>query len=306
MFLNTLFTFLIRFGAAVLLVLPNIGLTGEMVNQSLAVEKNGLIYIDIPRGHIKVVGWDKAEVMVQGELDDTSKQLTFTNQQEKTLIKLNTEEKKYWGDASELTIFMPKTSLLRFKGIDTGFDVSKLISDIEGKTISGDLTVSKSTGKITLSVVSGDVKILQSSGLAKIQSVSGMVDFSGDFEQVFIKSMSGDVKADISGAEKLALKSVSGDLKVTGLVKSNAQIKLTTVNGDISYRVDNGLDAKCELISQFGGDIDNQLTDDLPTEASLHKKTLSFVSGQGLGTITMNTVTGSITIKKMEDDELTH
>ena len=304
--MNTLFTFLIRFGAAVLLVLPNIGLTGEMVNQSLAVEKNGLIYIDIPRGHIKVVGWDKEEVMVQGELDDTSKQLTFTNQQEKTLIKLNTEEKKYWGDASELTIFMPKTSLLRFKGIDTGFDVSKLISDIEGKTISGDLTVSKSTGKITLSVVSGDVKILQSSGLAKIQSVSGMVDFSGDFEQVFIKSMSGGVKADISGAEKLALKSVSGDLKVTGLVKSNAQIKLTTVNGDISYRVVNGLDAKCELMSQFGGDIDNQLTDDLPTEASLHKKTLSFVSGQGLGTITMNTVTGSITIKKMEDDELTH
>jgi len=279
--------------------LSGICLAGEKVNQSILVDTSGIVFVEIPRGLVRVQGWNKPEVMVQGELDDTINKLIFKTKKDKTLIKLETQGLKHWGDASVLKIFMPQHTQLFFKGIDTSFTITKLNNHIEGKTINGDLMVKESNGKIKLSIVSGDVKVADSSGLAKIESVSGMVDFSGDFEQVFIKSMSGDITTDISGTNILTIKNISGDTKISGQVKSQAKLKLSSVSGDILYKVTDDLNAECEVVSQFGGEINNQLTDDLPVDGNLHKKTLSFISGDGSGKLNMNTVTGSVFIEKI-------
>ena len=291
-----------RLSVVLMIMLCNDCLAGEKVNQSLSVTSKGIVFVEIPRGVISIEGWDKPEIIITGELDDTIKQLTFKTKPEKTLIKADTEGKQHWGDASTLKIMMPKHSQLHFKGIDTSFNISKLSHIIQGKTITGDVIVSQVQGKVLLSVVSGNVELVDSSGLAKVQSVSGEVEFSGNFEQAFLKSMSGDITADISGTNQLTLKSVSGDTLVSGQIKDKAQLKLSSVNGDIVYLSAKELNAQCQMVSQFGGEINNQLTDDMPQESSLHKKTLSFVSGDGSGELIMNTVTGSITIKKMDNE----
>jgi len=294
--LNTIFS---KFSFILIITFSGGCLAGQNVNQSLAVETTGTVYVEIPRGLVKVQGWDKSEVMIHGELDDTVKTLIFKTKKAKTLIKVDTEGQKHWGDASVLKIFMPQQSQLRFKGIDTSFSIAKLNSNIEGKSINGNLMVKQSSGKIKLSVVSGDVKLVESSGFAKIESVSGMVDFSGDFEKAFLKSMSGDITANISGTNKLTIKNISGDTKISGQIKEKAQLKLSSVSGDILYKVTDELNAKCEVVSQFGGEINNQLTDDLPIDGNLHRKTLSFISGDGSGKLGMKTITGSVTIEKV-------
>ncbi len=274
-------------------------LAGDAVNESLAVEKSGKVFVKIPRGLVNIQGWDKAEVKIQGELDDTTKRLIFETKNDKTFIKIETEGQQHWGDASVLNIFMPQQLTLYFKGIDTSFTISKLNNHIEGKTINGDLTVKNSHGKIKLSVVSGDVKLVESSGMTKVESVNGMVTYSGDFDQAYLKSMSGDIIAEISGTNKLTIKNISGDTQISGQVKNNSVLKLSSVSGDILYRSTDELNAECEVVSQFGGEIDNQLTDDLPVEGNLDKKTLSFISGDGSGKLSMNTINGSVFIKKL-------
>ena len=277
-------------------------LAGEKVNQSLAVGATGIVFVEIPRGHVKIQGWDKPEVTIQGELDDTTKQLMFNTKKDETLIKIDTAGQQHWGDSSVLTIFMPQQLQLRFKGIDTSFSITKLNSHIEGKSISGDLEVTKSHGKIKLSVVSGNVTLAESSGLTKIESVSGRVVLSGDFEQAFLKSMSGDITAEISATDKLTIKSISGDIQISGTVKNKAQLKLSSVSGDIFYKVTGELNAACEVVSQFGGEINNQLTNDSPIAGNLHKKTLSFISGDGSGALWMNTINGAVSIEKITNE----
>ena len=277
-------------------------LAGEKVNHSLVVENTGKVFVKIPRGLVKIHGWDKPEVKIQGELDDTTKRLIFETKNNKTLIKIDTEGQQHWGDSSVLNIFMPQQLPLYFKGIDTSFIISNLNSHIEGKTINGDLKVKKSHGKIKLSVVSGDVALIESSGFTKIESVSGMVNFSGDFEQAYLKSISGDITANISGTDKLTIKNISGYTQIRGSVISEAELKLSSVSGDIIYRVADKLNATCEVVSQFGGEINNELTGDLPIDGNLHKKTLSFISGDGSGKLSMNTINGSISIEKVTND----
>jgi hypothetical protein len=297
-FLNKIIS---KFSLMLIITFTGNCLAGEKINQSIAVNADGKVFVEIPRGLVNIQGWDKQEIMVQGELEDTAKSLTFKTKKDKTLIKINTGKQQTWGDASLLKIFIPQQTSLHFKGIDTSFVITKLNKHIEGKSINGDLKVSQSHGKIRLSVVSGNIKIVDSSGLIKIESVSGDVDFSGDFEEAYLKTMAGDITADISGLEKLTIKNISGKTQIRGQVKKEAELKLTSVSGDIVYMASSELNAECEMVSQFGGEITNQLTDDLPVDGNLHKKTLNFISGDGSGTLSMNTVTGSVTI--YNDDE---
>ena len=274
-------------------------LAGKEINQSLPVESTGKVLVEIPRGLVNIHGWDKQEILVQGIIDDTIKQLIFKTKKGKTTIKVDTDGQKHWGDASELTIFMPQQLKLRFQGIDTSFNVTKIKSHIEGKSINGSLTAKDIHGKIKLSVVSGDVKLIDSSGLTKIESVSGMINFSGDFKKASLNSVSGDISAEITGTKELTIKNISGDTVIKGQVKSKAKLKLTSVSGDIWFKGTEVLNAECEIVSQFGGDINNQLTDDLPTKGNLNKKSLSFTSGDGSAKLQVNTVNGSVTIEKL-------
>jgi hypothetical protein len=278
-------------------------LAGEIISQSLSVNVDGKVFVEIPRGLVYIQGWDKQEIMVQGELEDTARSLTFKTRKDKTLIKIHTGRQQSWGDASVLKIFIPQQTSLHFKGLDTSFVITKLNKHIEGKSINGDLKVSQSHGKIKLSVVSGNINVVDSSGLIKIESVTGDVDITGDFDEGYLKTMSGDITADITGSNKLAIKNISGDTIIRGQVKKDAELKLTSVSGEIVYMATSALNAECEMVSQFGGEITNLLTDDVPVDGNLHKKTLNFISGDGSGTLSMNTVTGSITIYNSEDDE---
>jgi DUF4097 and DUF4098 domain-containing protein YvlB len=271
-------------------------LAGVKINQTLSVDPIGVVFVEIPRGLVRIQGWDKSKVMIQGELDDTLNDLTFKNKKDKTLIKINSQGQNHWGDASEIIISMPRHSHLKFKGIDTSFNISLLQEHIEGKSINGDLIVNKSHGKIRLSVVSGNIQLLNSSGITKAESVSGQIDFSGKFDEAFIKSMSGDIKAEISGAKKLTINNISGDTVIYGQVLNEAQLALTSVNGDLLYKVTSELNAECEVISQFGGEITNELTHDKPVDKDLHRTILNFVSGDGSGKLTMKTITGNVKI----------
>lgn len=271
-------------------------IAGEKINQTLSVNATGKVFVEIPRGLVNIKGWDKQDIMVQGELEDTARSLIFKTRKDKTLIKIHKKGHQSWGDSSVINIFMPHQLELYFKGIDTSFTIAKLNNHTEGKSINGDLTVSQSHGKIKLSVVSGNIKATDSSGVIRIESVNGDVDFSGDFKEAYLKSMAGDINANISGTDNLIIKNISGETNISGQVKKEAELKLTSVSGDIIYIASHGLNAECEMVSQFGGEITNMLTDDLPVDGNLHKKTLSFISGDGSGSLSMNTVSGSVAI----------
>jgi hypothetical protein len=291
-----------KFSLILIITFTNNCLAGEIISQSLSVNVDGKVFVEIPRGLVYIQGWDKQEIMVQGELEDTARSLTFKTRKDKTLIKIHTGRQQSWGDASVLKIFIPQQTSLHFKGIDTSFVITKLNKHIEGKSINGDLKVSQSHGKIKLSVVSGNINMDDSSGLIKIESVTGDVDFTGDSDEAYLKTMSGDITADISGSNKLIIKNISGDTIISGQVKKDAELKLTSVSGEIVYMATSKLNAECEMVSQFGGEITNLLTDDLPVDGSLHKKTLNFISGDGSGRLSMNTVTGSVTIYNSDDE----
>lgn len=282
---------------SILFALPQ-AFAGEKVDLTLAAEKNGSIYIENVRGTLKISGWDKPLITVKGELDDSARQLVFKTKGRKAIVKVAMKGMNAKGHGSDLEVFVPHNSKLRFKGVDTDYHVSGLEAKIEGQSIKGDIVLEDIHGKMRMSVVSGQIKVHKSSGKLIAESVNGQLEYDGAFTKAALRSMSGKIVANIAQTEKLHANSASGDILVNGYLRSNADIKLNSVNGDIQYTSDGKFNGECEVASKFGGKISNKLTEDKPWSESMKQQKLKFVSGDGSGKLVMHTVSGNISLEK--------
>lgn len=271
---------------------------GEKVDRTLDVDANGTLYIYNTRGQLEIEGWDKPQIQVQGQLDDAAKKLLFKRKDHKALIKVILDRGQNVGHGSQLKILVPHQTQIHFKGINTDYSFSKLNAKLSGHTINGDLLVNKVHGGIMLSSVSGKIKVVESSGEALIESVSGKLSFSGDFDKVSLKSMNGNIKANIDDIEYLQVENVSGNTAIDGELQNSATVKLSSVSGNIRYVAKGQFSGECEVASQFGGAIHNFLTKDKPWKEQLQQRKLKFVSGDGTGKLLMNTVSGSVSLEQ--------
>ncbi|MFT6142082.1 MAG: hypothetical protein ACJAXN_003325 [Psychromonas sp.] len=274
---------------------------GEEVEKSIQVPANGHVFINNARGDVDVIGWDKDKILVRGELAHDNQELLLKNKGEKTFIKVNIGKGSHRGNSysmggTDLQIFIPKNARLHFKGIDTDFTIESLFAKVNGSTINGELLLKNVHSKISVSSITGDINVRDSSGSLHVESMRGDVNVEGEYDDVYIQSVAGDIWADISHINKLRSNNVAGSTMVEGHLINEASIELASVNGDIDYNVTGMLNAECEITSQFGGEINNNLTDDLPKKSQMQARQLRFVSGDGSGSVVMKTIVGTINI----------
>ena len=269
---------------------------GELINKSIDSTKLEFLLIDIPRGAVDIQGWDQQHVLIKGELDDAASRLMIKDHGRKLQIKVAMQARSHAGQGSQLHIFIPHKTVLWFNGIETSFSFKQLNARIEGRTISGDLTLDDVAANFELSTVSGSIDIKNSSGNARLESINGDIFIDGEYDNIAIKSMSGNINAVINKIVNLKTKNISGQTTISGDLSDDAVIKLSSFSGALHYQVIGELDAQCQLSSQFGGKIENTLTNDLPQTKHLQQQVLKFVAGDGSATLTMKSVSGSMKI----------
>jgi len=130
-------------------------------------------------------------------------------------------------------------------------------SDLEIRTVSGDIEVDGVCGSLVLDSVSGDVRVDESPVRVSVNMVSG--DFEGvlgnDMDELFVKNVSGDVKIEVPAGTggSVEAKTVSGSItdskgtlnitKASGrrqasgpLGTGSTAIEVEAVSGDVSFR----------------------------------------------------------------------
>ncbi|MFT4941753.1 MAG: hypothetical protein ACI88A_004824 [Paraglaciecola sp.] len=289
------------------LILPTLSFVqaSEQIKQTIKVPSTGHLFIDIDRGAVEIQGWDKSEILVIGELDSDSQTVLFKNKGEKTLIKIKINETSHRGNAhssdrNQLKVFVPQNIEINFKGLDTDFNIAGIVAGVKGKTINGELLIKNVHISINVSSISGDINVTESYGIAYVESIQGDASIIGKFEDVKLRSVTGDIWADITEIDNLSTNNVAGNTKLVGNLKKDAQVKMTSVKGDLHYEATGILNAECEVASQFGGEIVNNLTADLPNTSHMQQQQLNFVSGDGSGTLVMRTINGKAIIEQAQ------
>lgn len=274
---------------------------GEKIDKTLDVSSDGEVAVYNNRGEVSIVGWDKPQVSVKGELDDLTEKFVFKTLNNKTYVKVvlpgrNSNSRS--GRGSNLKIYIPRGSALQFDGVATDIDIENLDNSVDIGSVSGDITLSNLDNKAYVNSVSGDIKADGIGGRLEISTVSGDVDAKVSSKHISVSGVSSDIKVASEQIISAQIATVSGDSSLYGKLENEGTIKLSNVSGGSFYYAHSDLSARIALDTGPGGEIVNRFSDDAATSSFIGSEKLKFTAGDGNGLIRMSTVSGEIGLKK--------
>lgn len=280
-----------------LVALP--AMAGQRIDKSLEAPANALVDIHNVRGDIELRGWDQDRVQIRGILDEETREFIFEAKGDTIVIKVELKDRKHLQghDGSRLEISVPQNGRVRFDGVSTDLDIEGVHGGLDLKTISGDIDLRKATGKIMLQSVSGDLSLDDTEGKLYVNSVSGDLSGNTRSDDIRIETVSADIDLSASEVQVADIASVSGEVELGCALKAGAELRVTSVSGEVMLSLAGQPDARFELETGPGGDISNRLTRDEPKTNFMHASELAFSVGKGQGKVLVSTVSGSIRIE---------
>jgi len=289
----------------------------QQVNQSLDVRADGFVHINVVRGEVNVIGWEKNQVEVRGELDEQVEEFIFEVNGNETRIEVRiprTRSMRYYRDETDLTIRVPRNSRLGVTGVSTDVEITDVNGSVEVGVVSGDVSLDGGSDRIVLQTVSGEIELRDANGRIRLKSVSGDIEsydttgsstygtVSGSIlvesggEELKIESVSGDVEVIRTDFIRIAGHSISGDIEIRGAMKQGGSIEFDNVSGSIRLSLGGDINSRFDL-ETGSGSIRNRLTNDKPNVSKyVRDERLRFVMGEGSGEIILSTRSGNITL----------
>jgi len=217
-----------KIGAALCAALLAVGgaWAASAVDETKPAAPDGAVEISLISGEMNVVGWDRSEIQVTGDLGNGDPEFTFEVEGKQARIELDPREDSY-GDGPNLEVRVPRGSSLEIAGISV------------------EISVSQVTGETEIETVSGPVEVRQAPATLDVEGASGTVDVSGDtpIESLEVELVSGTVTVGVplSASARVEMDSVSGDLTLSLPASLSAEIDVKTFSGSIE--------------NEFGGEV---------------------------------------------------
>jgi hypothetical protein len=274
------------------------------VQQTLAVPAAGFIRIFLLTGSIRVQGWDRDSLSLNGTVSvpaDGEFQVLPGKQGARVSV---------WGPdetrapPSQLVIRVPRRSQLWIKSQTADVEVTDFEGSLDVVTIAGQVRISGRPREVYLESMGGSATLDIASRSARIKTGSGPVTVQGDIDDLTVSSVSGAVTArniqlrqarfesvdgairfsgDLSEPAALEFISHSGDIELALAPSSLADVRVNTVSG--AFRDDWGISARSGAIGKAG---------------KLSGKEFGFLLGdEALAEVSIRNFKGAIILKRL-------
>lgn len=299
-------------------------LAGESINQTREVQINSKIILETERGHIEVIGWDKPEFKVEGELDDKAKGYELDVRGRKVIFEVKMPDHFGHGswnnnstELNKLVFYVPNKAELHLENTDGGIDVkdiyggtrvetvnggvklANLADDIRADTVNGGIEAAQLDGDIKLQTVNGSVTLTSGKGEGAVTAVNGGVEIQGEFSELKIENVNGKIRLDLAKINELEVVTVNGSADMNLDLAKKGEIEVSSVSADINLNFYGEVNATFDLDSHAGGSLNTNLTERAPKSPKYGPgESLKFRVGDGSGEVEVTTVSGDITINQ--------
>ena len=305
---------------ALSIILPFVALAdGDPVDETKDVSVTGHVTVNVVRGEVRLVGWNKSAVQVTGTLDAKTKEFIFDVNGDETIIevKIDSDGNGWFGsdEGSNLIIYLPASSRMEFNGVSTDVDVLGLDKSIEVNLVSGDVTMVGGPSRVSVQTVSGDLFLKDTTGRVKVTTISGDVasdsvtgearytSVSGDIvvkdggDEVLVETVSGEIEVVNGSVNTLGGHSVSGDITVNARLLDDGSIEFANISGSIGLQLKGDISARFDL-ETGSGSIRNKLSNDQPAISRyMGDESLQFTIGEGEGQVMLSTRSGDLLVE---------
>ena len=284
--------------ALALAATPGVLLAQYKLDEKRSAAPDGLVEIDNGAGTIRVIGWNKPEVTVTGSLGPGAEGLGFSGGPRRTQIDVETRGNPH-GIKSDLEIHVPLGSRVEISSFAADINVSDVTGSVSAEGVNSSITIAGSTKEVSAQTVNGSVEITGPSTRIHAESVNGAVSVRGASGEVEASTVNG--RLDVTGGsfERASLETVSGSLRFEGNLAKEALFDASTVSGSVEIVLPASVTAEFSLTT-FSGEIQNELGTTIAKRTSKYtsEKQLEFTTGEGGANISVQTLSGSILIRK--------
>lgn len=306
------------------LVLSSLNAFAESVNKTLDVSKESLIEIKHVNGKAKVIGWDKNQVKIEGELGERTEEFRFERNGKSVIIEIEIEnDSGNWswnskgGRGDDLTIYVPHQSKvdyhspnaeLSIEGVFGGSDIDMINGDLRAtnlkgrirlETVNGDIRGTKLAGDLSLDAVNGDIKAEHTEGKdISVNTVNGDIDVNSVAKEVRAETVNGDIEFTLGDVTEVKTSTVNGSIEMDMNLIDGGTLRASSVGGDIRFGFQRDIQAKFDIEVHAGGSIKNRLTENRASKAEYGpRKWLEFSIGEPTALVDLSTVHGRIEVK---------
>lgn len=171
-------------------------------------------------------------------------------------------------------------------------------TDVEVGTVAAEAVISGISGRTDVRSVSGDTTLVKLSGPVRADSVSGSLEAQSVTGALRVGSVSGDLTLVEGAGSSVKADTISGalvvDLDPQRLDGPPADIRLTSVSGEVAIRLSHPTDARVEA-NTTSGSVSNAF-EDLRVEGQWGTKSITGTLGSGRGSLKATTLSGSIAL----------
>lgn len=315
------------FCALTLLVLSSVSAQAKQsVDEKMAADPNGSVEIEHQNGRAKVIGWDKSEVSVVGELGDNTEEFQFERNGSSIVIHVKAKKNRSWGNwgsndgdnGDYLTIHVPKNSKVEYTSVNADVDVNNIhgglsvtvvngnmdIEDLSGRirlqSVNGDIDADKLNGDLAIETVNGDIDGKQmntqgSENELKVSTVNGDIEMESNSTEVEAETVNGSIELNLQEVEELELNTVNGSIDVQMHLLADGSVDASSVGGTIELIFQKGVGARFDIEAHAGGSIKNKITDDKQKRAEHGpRRWLEFSTANPTASVEVSTVHGNI------------
>ncbi len=273
--------------------------SAQTVNERHPVAGGAEIDIENIAGSLTIIGWDSAEVQIEGTLGDGVEGLDVEADEDGVSIEVEYDE-DYHGRQStqtELTIRVPSSSPVSVETISSSIDVSGVRGALDLESVSGRISVTGMPESLDVENVSGVISIESAPDNTDLASVSGSIRVGVALGSLDAENVSGSIVIEggtLAGAD---LETVSGSITCKATPGPQGDIDMETMSGSITLFVNAGAVASYDL-ETFSGTIANDFGPE-PKKLSKYtpEKELRFNTGTGGPNISLNSFSGTIKLQ---------
>jgi DUF4097 and DUF4098 domain-containing protein YvlB len=286
------------FCTCLLLALPALA---ETIDRTVDVSPAPLVSIESLTGSVKITGWERSQVRVSGTLGEDVEELEIDYDENEVHIEVEVDEDDMGRNQkieSHLEISVPWSADLEVETLTASIEVSEVGGELELASTSADITVTGAPSAVEAESVSGSITVSGQGTLVEAESVSGDVTVRGAGETIEASTVSGEIHIEAAVVREASFESVSGSLMFSGNLAERAEFDAEVHSGNVILVLPTDVSATFE-IETFSGDIQNEFGA-APVQASgfMPSKSLEFSTGTGSATVSIETFSGNVELKK--------
>jgi Putative adhesin len=173
----------------------------------------------------------------------------------------------------DFDVTLPRTATLRLSGVSANLDIRGMRGDQDIRT------------------VSGDVSLVDGGGQVMLQSVSGDTSIQGAEMDLRATTTSGDLDARVGRFRAVRVRTVSGDIRLSGMFDAGPEHSLESISGDVEMAPDNGVTVNMTSVS-------GSIHADVPHRRDSGPGKRSVMIGDGAATVSFRTMSGDLSMAR--------